>query len=108
RIDFTELREGVEKVKSEIGKVIVGQQSVIELMIAAILANGHVLLEGVPGVAKTLMANLLSRTIKADFTRIQFTPDLMPGDVIGTAVFHPEKAQFEFRKGPVFSNIVLI
>ncbi|MEO8150223.1 MAG: MoxR family ATPase [Bacteroidia bacterium] len=108
RIDFTELREGVEKVKSEIGKVIVGQQQVIEMMIAAILANGHVLLEGVPGVAKTLMANLLARTIKADFTRIQFTPDLMPSDVIGTAVFHPEKAQFEFRKGPVFSNIILI
>lgn len=108
RIDFSELRDGVEKVKSEIAKVIVGQQQAVEMMIAAVLANGHVLIEGVPGVAKTLMANLLARTIKADFSRIQFTPDLMPSDVIGTAVFNPEKAQFEFRKGPVFSNIVLI
>lgn len=72
------------------------------------LADGHVLIEGVPGVAKTLMANLISRCIDAKFSRIQFTPDLMPSDVIGTAVFHPEKAQFEFRRGPVFSNIVLI
>lgn len=108
RIDFTHLHRDVEKIKSEINKVIVGQHQVIEMLIAAILAHGHVLLEGVPGVAKTLMANLLARTINAGFARIQFTPDLMPGDVTGTTVFHPDKAAFEFRKGPVFSNIVLI
>ena len=108
RIDFTDLHRDIENIKSELAKVIVGQHQVIEMMIVALLANGHVLLEGVPGVAKTLMANLLARTIKSNFTRIQFTPDLMPSDVIGTTVFHPEKAQFEFRKGPVFSNIVLI
>lgn len=98
----------VEKIKSEIAKVIVGQEEMIELLIAAILADGHVLIEGVPGVAKTLTAKLLARCIDVPFSRIQFTPDLMPSDVIGTSVFNPQTATFSFKHGPVFSNLVLI
>ena len=108
RIDFTELSQSVQSIKSEIGKVIVGQHHLIEQMIVAILSNGHVLVEGVPGVAKTLSAKLLAKTIDVKFNRIQFTPDLMPSDVLGTSVFLPGASQFEFKKGPVFSNIVLI
>ncbi|MDR2955336.1 MAG: MoxR family ATPase [Prevotella sp.] len=108
RIDFSELSQSVQEIKSEIGKVIVGQHQLIEQMIVAILANGHVLVEGVPGVAKTLSAKLLARTIDAGFSRIQFTPDLMPSDVLGTSIFLPGAAKFEFKKGPIFSNIVLI
>jgi MoxR-like ATPase len=108
RIDLSPLHESVGKIKSEIAKVIVGQDDVIELLIAAIFSKGHVLIEGVPGVAKTLTAKLLARAIDADFSRIQFTPDLMPSDVIGTSVFNPKTTDFEFRKGPIFSNIVLI
>jgi MoxR-like ATPase len=102
------LNEAVLKVKGEIGKVIVGQEEMIELLVAAILADGHVLIEGVPGVAKTLTAKLLARCIDVPFSRIQFTPDLMPSDVIGTSVFNPQTGSFSFRHGPVFSNIVLI
>ncbi len=108
RIDLTALRESVESVKKEIGKVIVGQEEMIELLLAAILADGHVLIEGVPGVAKTLTAKLLAKTISVAFSRIQFTPDMMPSDVLGTSVFNPKTTGFEFRSGPVFSNIVLI
>jgi MoxR-like ATPase len=108
RIDLTQLREAVESLKKEVGKVIVGQEEMVELLLAAILADGHVLIEGVPGVAKTLTAKLLARTISVGFSRIQFTPDLMPSDVLGTSVFNPKKTDFEFRPGPVFSNIVLI
>ncbi|MDH5398207.1 MAG: MoxR family ATPase [Cyclobacteriaceae bacterium] len=108
RIDLTELRDSVEKIRKEIGKVIVGQDQMIELMITAILADGHVLLEGVPGVAKTLSARLTARVIDADFSRIQFTPDLMPSDVLGTSVFNMKTSEFEFHKGPLFSNIILI
>src|SRR4051794_1288242 len=102
------LTEAVAQVKAEIGKVIVGQEEMIELLIAAILADGHVLIEGVPGVAKTLTAKLISRCIDVPFSRIQFTPDLMPSDVIGTSVFNPQTGTFSFKQGPIFSNVVLI
>ena len=108
RTDLQEFRDTLNRLKSEIGKVIVGQNQMIELLIAAILADGHVLIEGVPGVAKTLTAKLLSRTISVGFSRIQFTPDLMPGDVIGTSVFNPRELIFQFREGPIFSHIILI
>lgn len=108
RIDFSELSQSVQCIKDEIGKVVVGQHQMIEQLIVAILANGHVLVEGVPGVAKTLSAKLLAKTIDVGFSRIQFTPDLMPSDVLGTSIFIPGSGKFEFRKGPIFSNIVLI
>lgn len=108
RIDFSELSQSVQEIKNEIGRVVVGQHQLIEQMIIAILANGHVLVEGVPGVAKTLSAKLLAKTIDVAFSRIQFTPDLMPSDVLGTSIFLPGSAKFEFKKGPIFSNIVLI
>ncbi|NDV95672.1 MoxR family ATPase [Dysgonomonas sp. 521] len=108
RIDFSELSRSVQEIKNEIGRVVVGQHQLIEQMIIAILANGHVLVEGVPGVAKTLSAKLLAKTIDVAFSRIQFTPDLMPSDVLGTSIFLPGSGKFEFKKGPIFSNIVLI
>ena len=108
RIDLGPLHRKIESVRNEIAKVIVGQEAMIEMLVAAILADGHVLIEGVPGVAKTLAAKLLSKVIAVDFTRIQFTPDLMPSDVLGTQVFNQKNSQFEFKAGPIFSNIVLI
>ncbi len=108
RTDLNELQHAVEKLKTEIGKVIVGQDTMIELLLAAILSDGHVLIEGVPGVAKTLTAKLLSKTISVGFSRIQFTPDLMPSDVIGTSLFNPQESNFQFKQGPIFSNIILI
>jgi MoxR-like ATPase len=108
RTNLGELQNSVEQLKQQIHKVIVGQQDMIELLLAAILADGHVLIEGVPGVAKTLTAKLLSKTIDVGFSRIQFTPDLMPSDVIGTSIFNPKELQFQFKMGPIFSNIVLI
>jgi MoxR-like ATPase len=108
RIDLSQLNKQVEKIREEIGKVIVGQDEMIKLLITAILADGHVLIEGVPGVAKTLTAKLLSRVIDVNFSRIQFTPDLMPSDVLGTTVFNVKNSEFEFKQGPIFSNIVLI
>mgnify|MGYP000656192865 CR=1 FL=1 len=108
RIDLGELRSHLEKVKSEIAKVIVGQESMVEHLLAALLANGHVLIEGVPGVAKTITAKLLAKTISVDFSRIQFTPDLMPSDILGTSIFNVKNSEFEFKKGPIFSNFVLI
>jgi MoxR-like ATPase len=108
RTDLQEFRETLGRLKAEIGKVIVGQERMIELLIAGMLADGHVLIEGVPGVAKTLTAKLLARTISVGFSRIQFTPDLMPGDVIGTSVFNPKELLFQFRQGPIFSHIILI
>lgn len=108
RIDFTLLKNKLDSLRGEIAKVIVGQQEWVDLLLTAILADGHVLVEGVPGVAKTLMAKVLSRLIDADFCRIQFTPDLMPSDVLGTSVFMPSTGQFEYRKGPVFTNILLV
>ena len=89
-------------------RVIIGQRQVVDLLLTALLADGHVLIEGVPGVAKTLMAKVLSHLIEAGFCRIQFTPDLMPSDVLGTSVFLPSTGKFEFRQGPVFTNILLV
>jgi len=103
-----ELQEQVIKLRTAIGKVIVGQDQMIELLLAAILADGHVLIEGVPGVAKTLTAKLMSKAIDVSFSRIQFTPDLMPGDVIGTTIYNNKENTFEFKPGPVFSNIIFI
>lgn len=97
-----------EQIQEQISKVIVGQHSMTELLLAGLLADGHILIEGVPGVAKTLAAKLMAKLIQANFSRIQFTPDLMPSDVLGTNVFNPQSASFQFKPGPVFSNIVLI
>jgi len=108
RTDLTALNEAVLAIRSEIQKVIVGQDEMVKLILAALLADGHVLIEGVPGVAKTLTAKLVARSVDAGFSRVQFTPDLMPSDVLGTPVFNPREAVFEFKKGPVFSNIVLV
>lgn len=108
RIDLGELRQNLERVKSEIGKVIVGQEKMIEHLLAALLSNGHVLIEGVPGVAKTITAKLLAKTVDVGFSRIQFTPDLMPSDILGTSVFNVKNSEFEFKKGPIFSNFILI
>lgn len=108
RVDLSAFNEQVKKIKAEIGKVIVGQETLIDMLIAAMLADGHVLIEGVPGVAKTLTAKLLSRIVSVDFSRIQFTPDLMPSDVLGTSVYNLKTSDFEFKAGPIFSNIILI
>ena len=108
RVDLTKLQEAVAQIKSELGKVIIGQQNMIELLIVSILSNGHSLIEGVPGVAKTVTAKLLAKTMNVDFSRIQFTPDLMPSDILGTSIFNVKTSEFEFKKGPLFSNIILI
>ena len=108
RIDMGELSQSLESIKSEIAKVIVGQESMVEHLLAALLANGHVIIEGVPGVAKTVTAKLLAKTIDIGFSRIQFTPDLMPSDILGTSVFNVKTSEFEFKKGPIFSNFILI
>jgi MoxR-like ATPase len=108
RTDLTELNEAVMAIRSEIKKVIVGQDEMVKLILAALLADGHVLIEGVPGVAKTLTAKLVAKSVDAGFSRVQFTPDLMPSDVLGTPVFNPKDAVFDFKKGPVFSNLVLV
>ena len=108
RLDLSGLQYSIQQVRSEIGKIIVGQEAMVDLLLTALLADGHVLIEGVPGVAKTLTAKLLARVISVDFMRIQFTPDLMPSDVLGTSVFNMKNSDFEFKPGPIFSNIVLI
>ena len=108
RTDLSKLSETVEKIKSEIGRFIVGQSEMIEFLIAALLAEGHALIEGVPGTAKTLTAKLIARTVSTKFSRIQFTPDLMPSDVLGTTVFNSKSSSFEFKSGPIFSNLILI
>jgi MoxR-like ATPase len=108
RIGLQLLQEKVGAIRKEMAKVIVGQEQLIDMMIVALLADGHVLLEGVPGIAKTLTARMLSKIISTGFSRIQFTPDLMPSDVTGTTVFNSGSSKFEFNAGPVFSNIILI
>lgn len=108
RTDLAEFSEKVSQIKREISRVVVGQHEAIDLLLTAILADGHVLIEGVPGVAKTLLARLMSRLIDARFSRIQFTPDLMPSDVLGTTVFNMKSSEFEFHRGPVFSDLVLV
>ena len=106
--DLTQLRDAIEQIRDTIGSIIVGQQGMIDLIVAGLLSDGHLLIEGVPGVAKTLSAKLLARCLDIPFSRIQFTPDLMPSDVLGTMVFNPREASFEFKQGPVFSSVVLI
>lgn len=108
RIDLRELHEKTNQVRDEIKKVIVGQEQMIDYVLVALLSNGHILLEGVPGVAKTITAKLLSKVLDMKYSRIQFTPDLMPSDVLGTSVFNLKKSEFEFKKGSIFSNLVLI
>ena len=108
RLDLTLFSEKIQALKDRIATVIVGQEQIVDLVLTAVLANGHVLLEGVPGVAKTLLARLVARLIKADFSRIQFTPDLMPSDVLGTTVFNMKTNDFDFHQGPVFADLVLV
>ncbi len=108
RISLEILRDAAEGIKKELGKVIVGQERFVELLIVGLLADGHVLIEGVPGIAKTITAKLFAKVLKTEFSRIQFTPDLMPSEVLGTAVLTMKNSEFEFQKGPIFSNIVLI
>lgn len=108
RIPLEELRDNVAALKAELAKVIVGQHEFIELLIVALLSDGHVLIEGVPGIAKTVTAKLFAKTLNTDFSRIQFTPDLMPSDVLGTSVLNMKTSDFEFKHGPIFSNIILI
>lgn len=108
RLNLSPLLESITKIKQELSNVIVGQEKMINQLLVAILSNGHVLLEGVPGVAKTITAKLLAKTLQIGFSRIQFTPDLMPSDILGTSVFDLKKSEFEFKKGPIFSNLILI
>ena len=106
--ELKKLQDGVAAIRFELNKVIVGQKELIEALIIGIVADGNCLIEGVPGIAKTLSAKLLAKTMNVDFSRIQFTPDLMPSDILGTSVFNPKNTEFEFKAGPIFSNIVLI
>jgi len=108
RTDLNKLNDSVTRIKTELHKVVVGQHQMVDLLLAGMLTGGHVLLEGVPGIAKTLTAKMLSRTLSVGFSRIQFTPDLMPTDVVGTTVFNMKNSEFTFKRGPIFSNIVLI
>ncbi len=108
RLDLSELQQSVAKIKQEVGKVIVGQKDMVDMLIASLLAKGHSLIEGVPGVAKTITAKLLAKSLSVDFSRIQFTPDLMPSDILGTSIFNLKNSEFEFKKGPIFSNMILI
>lgn len=108
RINLEPLRESIDKIKAEMETVIVGQHKMIDQLLVAILANGHVLIEGVPGVAKTMSSKIIAKTLSVGFSRIQFTPDLMPSDILGTSVFDLKKSEFEFKKGPIFSNLILI
>ena len=108
RIDLTDFSAKVENLKSQIASIVVGQEQAVDLILTALLADGHVLIEGVPGVAKTLLAKLMAKLIDADYSRIQFTPDLMPADVLGTSVFNLKTSEFEFHKGPIFAELILI
>src|SRR5699024_5844155 len=103
-----DLQDAVNALKAQLAKVIIGQEEFIELLIVGLLADGHVLIEGVPGIAKTLTAKLFAKCIKTHFNRIQFTPDLMPSDVLGTSVLNAKHTDSELKPGPIFSNIVLI
>lgn len=107
-IDLQQFSEKIGQVRTEIGKGLVGQSKMVDLLLAAMFSGGHVLIEGVPGVAKTLTSRLLAAVADVDFKRIQFTPDLMPSDILGTSVFNPRSQEFTYRRGPVFSNMVLI
>lgn len=108
RTDLTLFSEKMNELKQHIASVVVGQECAVDLILTTILANGHALIEGVPGVAKTLLARLVSRLIDADFSRVQFTPDLMPSDVLGTTVFNMKTSEFHFHRGPVFADMILV
>ncbi|NTE04884.1 MoxR family ATPase [Agrobacterium tumefaciens] len=108
RTDLSVLNAAVNQIRNVLGNIIVGQKQVIDFLIVGLLADGHILIEGVPGVAKTLSAKLLAKSIDAQFSRVQFTPDLMPSDVLGTPIFNTKTGDFEFRKGPIFGNIILV
>jgi len=108
RLDLSALHEGTYRIRTELNKIIVGQYKMLDLILIGLLCDGHILIEGVPGVAKTLTAKLVAKVIDVDFSRIQFTPDLMPSDVVGTSVYNTKEGEFKFRPGPVFSNIILI
>ncbi len=112
--DIQQLNERIKKesefvsvLTKEIGKIIIGQEQMVERLLIGLLSNGHVLLEGVPGLAKTLAINTLSRAVSVDFSRIQFTPDLLPADLIGTMIYNQKKEDFTIKKGPIFSNFIL-
>jgi len=108
RTDLSALNEAVNQIRNVLGNIIIGQKQVIDFLIVGLLADGHILIEGVPGVAKTLSAKLLAKSIDAQFSRVQFTPDLMPSDVLGTPIFNTKTGDFEFRRGPIFGNIILV
>lgn len=108
RIDLTDLSGKIAKLREEASKALIGQVEMLDLILTAMFAGGHVLIEGVPGIAKTLSAKLISKLVDSDFKRIQFTPDLMPSDVLGTSVFNPKSANFDYKKGPAFTNLLLI
>ena len=108
RVDLSGLNKAAYDIRSEISRVIVGQYKMVDLLLIGLLCDGHILIEGVPGVAKTLTAKLIAKIIDVDFSRLQFTPDLMPSDVVGTSVFNPREGDFRFKSGPIFSNIILI
>ena len=108
RTNLSVLNAAVDQIRNVLGNIIVGQKQVIDFLIVGLLADGHILIEGVPGVAKTLSAKLLAKSIDAQFSRVQFTPDLMPSDVLGTPIFNTKTGDFEFRKGPIFGNIILV
>lgn len=108
RMDLTVFSEKIQELKNQIAQVIVGQDKAVDLVLTCILADGHVLIEGVPGVAKTLLARLISKLVDARFSRVQFTPDLMPSDVMGTTVFNMKTSDFDFHEGPIFADMVLV
>lgn len=107
-LNLEPLGKSMREIREEVGKYLVGQNELVELMMVALFCNGHVLIEGVPGIAKTTAAKLLAKALDLDFGRIQFTPDLMPADVTGTSIYNVKSAEFEFRRGPIFANVVLI
>ncbi len=108
KVDVAKIQDTVNKIKHEISKLLVGQEEMVKLLLTSLFTGGHVLIEGVPGIAKTMTAKLLAKTVSVDFSRIQFTPDLMPSDILGTSIFNLKTSDFNFNKGPIFSNIVLI
>lgn len=108
RLNNQQIKEKLDAIREQIHTIVIGQDQIIDLLLIALLANGHILIEGVPGVAKTLLAKTLSKTINTGFSRIQFTPDLMPTDVLGTSIYEAHKSEFTFKQGPIFSNFILI
>ena len=102
-----EHQEKIQKVISEVGKVVIGQEYMVNRLLVGLFTQGHILLEGVPGLAKTLTVNALADVLKLDFQRIQFTPDLLPADLVGTMIYNQQKAEFEVKKGPIFANLIL-